>query len=773
MDAPALRERLEAAFRPFPVPEWELEDFAEELALLPAGAQRRVLDLVPAIWPVSRALTFAFLRGARRGAAVFGETRLQAWVGGMLDAYEAGGLEQALPVVADGGRAFLQELRGERGVRFRDAVHLLQPYASGLAERTLEVGEGREAATDTATLWLPRRIAAFDDAPRNLLLYKLAAAVQCGHIALDTYRAELPPGHPLPGGLAARFGTGWAGRPAWLENFFGLFPDPPLAGRLFQAAATARVAAWSAARFPGLRREAAPALAELFAARPAPAALSPREGLFEALRRRSWIGEAPGSGAAAAGALLEPFLGGPSTPADAVLAAAGLYRIAAALAGGDPPAAPPFEGVLRPAEAEERRLARRAEARERFVEAFRAILAPPRPGTAEGETGGDDGGAKPEAAASPADGTAVARPDTAGRGGDDAGSPDFIRIGARRVEIPEGLRPLVDEIRRDLGGVPETYVSGLVGAAGAASGRFAGPAVPEGPPAEESFVYDEWDFRRAGFRKGWCSLHELELAPGDPEVVAGIVRAYRGPLLRIRRAFELMRAGERFLRRQRDGDEIDIDAAIEARSDFRAGLPASDRLFIRLVRDARDIAAVFLVDMSSSTEGWVNTAIRESLVLLCEGLETLGDRYAVYGFSGMKRLRSELFRVKLLDEPYGPAVKGRIAAIAPRDYTRMGPPIRHAAALLRACDAKVRLLIVLSDGRPEDYDEYKGDYAVEDTRHALFEAQAAGAHPFCITVDRGARDYAAHLFGAVNYVVIDDPAQLPLRIPEVYRALTT
>jgi nitric oxide reductase NorD protein len=160
-------------------------------------------------------------------------------------------------------------------------------------------------------------------------------------------------------------------------------------------------------------------------------------------------------------------------------------------------------------------------------------------------------------------------------------------------------------------------------------------------------------------------------------------------------------------------------------------------------------------------------------VLLCEGLESLGDRYAVFGFSGMKRLGSQIFRVKLLDEPYGPAVKGRIAAIAPRDYTRMGPPIRHATRLLGASDAKVRLLVMLSDGRPEDYDEYKGDYAVEDTRHALFEAQTAGVHPFCITVDREARDYAAHLFGAVNYVVIDDPAKLPLRIPEIYRTLTT
>ena len=226
-----------------------------------------------------------------------------------------------------------------------------------------------------------------------------------------------------------------------------------------------------------------------------------------------------------------------------------------------------------------------------------------------------------------------------------------------------------------------------------------------------------------------------------------------------------MRTGERFVRRQRDGDEIDIDAVIEARADLAAGLPASDRLFIRLVRDARDIAAVFLVDMSSSTEGWVNTAIRESLVLLCEGLEALGDRYAVYGFSGMKRLAPGLPR-----QAARRALRARRQGADRRDRAARlhadgaaDPPRRRACS--RASDARVRLLVVLSDGRPEDYDEYKGDYAVEDTRHALVEAKAAGVHPFCITVDREARDYAAHLYGEVGSSSSTTRRRLPLRIP--------
>ena len=768
-----LQKRLEQLFRPYHVSDWELEEYAELLAELPNAARQRVLELIPSLWPVSHALTFSFLRNAPKGIAVFGETRLQIWVGALLDAYEAGGLAEAQPLIADGGRAFVAELRGEQGLRFRDVAPLLHPYLCGIAGRSLELAEGREAGTDTAVVWLPRRVTALGDPAGNLLLYKLAAAVQWGHLACGTYRARLEEGDPLLARLGAGVDEAPAADAAWLVGFFRLRPDAGLAQRLYQAAATVLVARRIAEQLPGLAREAAPRLAELFARRAALCELPSREGFIERLRRWTWLpGEDPLLEAPAR-AVLVALRAGDASAEDAVRASAMLYAIADALPeSGDAVEPVPFEGVLLPSRAEERRRVRREEARELFIEAFRALVAPQ---AAAG--GGPEGSGDPETDAQAAGtaeggGAALARPDVAGDG-EDVVAPGFIRIGAQVIEVPEELRPLVEEIRDDLGGVPSSYVAGVLARAGRAAGRFAGPAVPDGAPAEAVHVYDEWDFRRSGFRKGWCSLYELELEPATGDFVRRTVQAYRGPLLRIRRAFELLRAGDRFARRQCDGDELDIDALVEARADVLAGLAAPEGLYVRLVRDTRDIAAVFLVDMSSSTEGWVNLAIRESLVLLCEALEVLGDRYAVYGFSGTRRLRAELYRIKRFDDSYGPAVKGRIEAIEPRDYTRMGPPIRHATRLLRATDAKARLLVILSDGKPEDYDEYKGDYAAEDTRHALLEARSGGVHPFCITFDREARDYVGHLFGDVNYVVVDDVAKLPLRIPEIYRSLTT
>ncbi|EKD40286.1 MAG: Von Willebrand factor, type A, partial [uncultured bacterium] len=176
----------------------------------------------------------------------------------------------------------------------------------------------------------------------------------------------------------------------------------------------------------------------------------------------------------------------------------------------------------------------------------------------------------------------------------------------------------------------------------------------------------------------------------------------------------------------------DLDALIELLGDIRAGLTPSDRLYTRLLRDERDISVMFLVDMSNSTQGWVGVALKEALVLLAEALEVVGDRYGIYGFSGMRRSRSELFHIKHPEESYGTVVQQRIAAVMPKEYTRMGPPIRHLTKKLLESQGKIRLLVVISDGKPEDYDDYKGQYAIEDTRKALLEAKGAGVFPFVL-----------------------------------------
>ncbi|MBT5345318.1 MAG: VWA domain-containing protein, partial [Acidiferrobacteraceae bacterium] len=295
---------------------------------------------------------------------------------------------------------------------------------------------------------------------------------------------------------------------------------------------------------------------------------------------------------------------------------------------------------------------------------------------------------------------------------------------------------------------------------------------PNQSPQNPCYHYDEWDFRRRHYRKNWCVLRELQMPMGEGSFYPQTIEKYKGSVIELRRTFEALRASVRRARRQRSGDEIDLDALVDARVSAFCGEEMSDRVLSRLDRSERDIAVIFMVDVSGSTKGWINDAERECLVLLCEALQVLGDRYAIYGFSGMTRKRCELYRIKEMDEAYSDTVKARIAGIEPKDYTRMGATIRHLTMLLNKVPSRTRLLITLSDGKPDDYDGYRGEYGIEDTRQALIEAKRSGIHPFCITIDREARDYLPHMYGAVNYTQVDNVHRLPFRVSDIYRRLT-
>ncbi len=285
--------------------------------------------------------------------------------------------------------------------------------------------------------------------------------------------------------------------------------------------------------------------------------------------------------------------------------------------------------------------------------------------------------------------------------------------------------------------------------------------------------YDEWDYRRGSWRHGWCHLYEMKAPVGDHAWVDE-VRSRHAHLIRsIRRRFEALRGEDKPQRRQFDGEEIDLDAQVEARADRMSGAEPSPRLFIHRRRIERSLAVMFMVDMSGSTKGWVNDAERESLVLLCEAIEALGDSYAIYGFSGWTRTHCDIYPVKRFADRYDAGTRQRIAGIEARDYTRMGVAVRHLSGLLQRQNTRHKLLVTLSDGRPDDYgDEYRGRYGIEDTRRALLEAREKGIRSYCVTIDRHGADYLPQLYGPAHYSVIDDAKKLPRKIAEIYRKLT-
>ncbi|MEM7540620.1 MAG: VWA domain-containing protein [Pseudomonadota bacterium] len=361
-----------------------------------------------------------------------------------------------------------------------------------------------------------------------------------------------------------------------------------------------------------------------------------------------------------------------------------------------------------------------------------------------------------------------------GEGGSDMSFQ--LSMDGETLQMPEHLQELIGSIMQDFGEMPEEHMKP------ADLGEYADDLLPQSgeggdgsldADGKDVFTYREWDCVRNRFREAFCRLKEMDVPPGEESFIEETLDKHRGILKSIKKTFEAVLGESRLLRRQLDGDDIDFDALIDAMIDREMGLEMSDYVYTRYRNVDRNIAVMFMVDMSGSTLGWVNDAERESLVLLCEALEMLKDRYAIYGFSGRTHKRCEVYRIKTFEDNYDLETKQRISGIKPKAYTRMGVAIRHLGHLLNLSRARTKLLITLSDGRPEDYGGYKGRYGIEDTRHALLELKRDGIHPFCITIDNEAQEYLPHMYGAANYAVIDEVEKLPYKVADIYRRLTT
>ena len=332
----------------------------------------------------------------------------------------------------------------------------------------------------------------------------------------------------------------------------------------------------------------------------------------------------------------------------------------------------------------------------------------------------------------------------------------------------------------------------------------------------QTHLYDEWDFRAEDYRPRWCIVREKTLAEGDASFWHQTLQANAPLVAQIRRQFELtVPQAFRKIRHLRDGEEFDFDSVVEAMLDRRLGLTPTDHIYARRNKTERDVAVLFLLDMSASTAEAIDEAKRmadawdapddpadylhwlrnrrtepaprrtykriidlekESVVLLTQALETLGDKYGFYGFSGYGRENVEFYTIKDLDEPLSERVRQRVDKITPLHATRMGPAIRHSITKLERVEAKTKVLFLVSDGRPQDRgysrEGVEKEYAVHDTRMALLEAKRVGINPFCLTVDKAGHDYLKTMMGDMGYEVLHEISALPRRLPYLYQRLT-
>src|SRR2546425_511302 len=658
------------------------------------------------------------------------------------------------------------------GVALRSVGRVLKLFAEGLSGhpvtiRPLEEGEApirSKASADGSTIFLPARMRRYPTKEDNLRVYKVLTAHEAGHLEYGTYDLQLSRLADLAAQAGLRYGLAAASSLASLEDLFQLYPHPLLIRDLWMMAEDARIEACLKAEYPGLRRDMDAVAREEIARRSLTHGLSVRELIVELLLEMSAtdpdevrVPDALADVVERAWALLRVVATPQATAEDVVRAVHRAYVLIEELTAKElptPPDGAPEDSnrPLQPRAGEEKGGAYRPVT----TFAHRGVMDAARVREPERGVGGQT--AEPSA---PALESSRGEPSLSG--------------GSRSQQGPRVLR--------DAASVPSP-VEGRPSASLADDARVileeeAGAALPA-LPGMRAFLYDEWDGRIQDYRTRWCRVVE-QTAPEGTEEFIGLVRSrYGGVVSLIRRYFEGIRPPAlRRMRRQADGEEVDIEAVVEALVERKAHVSASEFVYIRRDRRDRDVAAAFLVDLSGSTGQQIGPGgariidvEKEGLVLLCEALEAIGDQYAVYGYSGQSRHDVQVLVLKDFDERYGPQVWRRIDAVRPLVQNRDGAAIRHALRRLSERAAKVKLLVILSDGRPLD-DAYQDEYALEDTKAALREAKALGVHPFCITVDREARGYLARLYGEVCYLIIDRAESLPERLPRIYRALTT
>ncbi|WP_076519688.1 nitric oxide reductase activation protein NorD [Thalassospira xiamenensis] len=293
------------------------------------------------------------------------------------------------------------------------------------------------------------------------------------------------------------------------------------------------------------------------------------------------------------------------------------------------------------------------------------------------------------------------------------------------------------------------------------------------------WTYPEWDYRHQSYRPDFC---KVVMQSGDEKVSECDVwhpgETERRQIRQVRRQFEAFRPRHEILRAQSDGSELDLEALVRARCDQKGSGELSDRLYLNTVRRARDLSVAVLVDVSLSTDAWIQDqrvldVEKQALSVLAGGLDACGDEFGIFSFTSRRRDWVRINAIKIFDEEWSRSTQDRIQKLRPGYYTRLGAAIRHVGKLLGDRPHQHRLMLVITDGKPNDIDHYEGRYGIEDSRRAVRECRKAGLGLFGVTVDQRAQDYFPYIFGAGGHAIVSKLENLPAALPRIYRQLVS
>ncbi|MGW8247167.1 MAG: VWA domain-containing protein [Acidiferrobacterales bacterium] len=300
-------------------------------------------------------------------------------------------------------------------------------------------------------------------------------------------------------------------------------------------------------------------------------------------------------------------------------------------------------------------------------------------------------------------------------------------------------------------------------------------------PVSDPFHYQEWDYQIQLHRPDWATVYERRQPKGDAEEIDKILLEYRPIAHRIKQIIDLLTPqGVQRIRNMEDGDEIDINAAIDAMVSIRMGDQPNTRITMRNVLKTRDLAVVVLMDLSESTNETVPGSdktilqlTREAATLVSTAINGIGDPFALHGFASDGRHDVQYYRFKDFNQRFDDEVKSRLAGMTGGLSTRMGAAMRHAGQHLLKQPERRKLLLIVTDGEPADIDERDPQHLRHDTKKAVEELYTNGVLSYCLTLDANADSYVKRIFGENHYTIIDNVQRLPEQLPQLFASLTS
>jgi hypothetical protein len=635
-------------------------------------------------------------------------------------------------------------------------IHLITSGAGGTR------GAGWLTPSDegkTVTLKLPSKIDRFPSAKENFAWYKVILTHQAGHVEFGTleFRFARPSRHFADWRAHLARNRNLEDSGSDVERFFRLFPDRQLGIAVFEIVEDARVDARIVASYAGIRLLFRRVSQFVAATRPRLAALALREAFLEALVQASLGGD--------------PMKGAPEELQSDLRSGLGVFN---KIKEADATVEDAAEAALRIYEIAARLPNVPIEECEHQHDQHRS------------------------------------------RRSDDA-PPDELADPVADPEIPF-TPPAAVEFRLDNEQKFRQFETRT--SSDDNQGVNSAGNDPQGPLERDepfSYLYPEWDFRAGNYRSRWCRVRERVIDEGTSDFYSETLAEHRPLVAQVTNRFEhflpelFRKVGRRY-----DGEDLDLDGLIERVLDCRSGSAPNEKVYWRRERTQRDVAVALLLDMSATTNEYVELEAakahrpsgsnpqaysdylkkiaagvdergrplrrraieieKQASIILCQALEKIGDIYALYAFSGSGRAEVEFFIVKDFRERLGQRVARRIDRLEPAHATRMGAAIRHAIWKLQRVDANTRLLFLISDGRPYDRDYGRDaedrDYAVQDTRQALLEAKRRKIRPFCLTIDREGEDYLRQMCDEIPYEIVTRVEELPIRLIAAYPKLT-